>query len=124
MDCAQHGKTEYAIDNGCPICALLLRIEDLEADRNRIARLPEMEWASVTASMTQVMAVLSRQGHLDVSRRLLGYLDAGKIYINRVLAERDLLLEAIQKTIKENAHLADGEDCTLIHLKRAMQNRL
>lgn len=28
--------------------------------------------------------------------------------------------EAIEKTIEENLHLADGEVCTLIHLKRAI----
>lgn len=28
---------------------------------------------------------------------------------------------AIQKTIDENGHLADGDNCTLIHLVRAMK---
>lgn len=30
------------------------------------------------------------------------------------------LTAAIEATLRENAHLADGEDCTLIHLKRAI----
>ena len=31
------------------------------------------------------------------------------------------LRTAIQKTLNENGHLADGENCTLIHLVRAME---
>ena len=31
------------------------------------------------------------------------------------------LKAAIRKTIKENQHLADGEACTLIHLKKALE---
>ena len=35
-------------------------------------------------------------------------------------AEIARLREAIEKTIAENLHLADGENCTLILLKRAL----
>lgn len=34
------------------------------------------------------------------------------------------LRAAALRTIAENGHLADGDDCTLIHLKRAVQNPL
>ena len=34
--------------------------------------------------------------------------------------QRDMLLAAIQQTLDENGHLADGENCTLIVLKRAI----
>jgi hypothetical protein len=36
--------------------------------------------------------------------------------------ERELveLREAVAQTLRENAHLADGENCTLIRLKRAL----
>jgi hypothetical protein len=34
--------------------------------------------------------------------------------------ERDALRAAILQTIEENGHLADGENCTLIALKRAV----
>lgn len=37
--------------------------------------------------------------------------------------ERDSLREAIEQTLSENLHLADGDDCTLIHLKRALATR-
>lgn len=35
--------------------------------------------------------------------------------------ERDRLRAAIQQTLDENGHLADGENCTLIVLKRALK---
>jgi hypothetical protein len=35
--------------------------------------------------------------------------------------ENIALREAIVKTIEENKHLADGENCTLIHLTRALK---
>lgn len=34
--------------------------------------------------------------------------------------EIERYISAIQKTIDENGHLADGDDCTLIHLVRAI----
>lgn len=36
-------------------------------------------------------------------------------------AEIERLRHAIQKTLDENGHLADGENCTLIRLKRALE---
>ena len=41
--------------------------------------------------------------------------------------QRDALLQAATQTITENLHLADGDVCTLIHIKRgseAVQKRL
>ena len=35
--------------------------------------------------------------------------------------ERDRLRDAIAKTLDENQHLADGDDCTLRRLVRAME---
>lgn len=34
--------------------------------------------------------------------------------------ENQRLRAAIKKTLDENRHLADGDNCTLIHLKRAI----
>lgn len=34
--------------------------------------------------------------------------------------EKERLESAIQRTLDENGHLADGDNCTLIHLVRAM----
>ena len=35
--------------------------------------------------------------------------------------ENMILRHAIKQTLEENAHLADGENCTLIVLKRALR---
>ena len=35
--------------------------------------------------------------------------------------QRDALLQAATKTVEENLHLADGENCTLIHIKRGIE---
>lgn len=37
--------------------------------------------------------------------------------------EIDRLRAAIQQTLDENGHLADGDNCTLILLKRAMEKK-
>jgi hypothetical protein len=34
--------------------------------------------------------------------------------------ELAILRQAVAQTLRENAHLADGENCTLIRLKRAL----
>lgn len=38
----------------------------------------------------------------------------------RLLSEIDRLRAAIRKTLDDNGHLADGSNCTLIELKRAL----
>lgn len=40
--------------------------------------------------------------------------------LNDLLEENYRLKSAMQRTINENLHLADGDVCTLIHLKRAL----
>ena len=37
-----------------------------------------------------------------------------------LLEENEKLKKAIRETIEDNLHLADGDDCTLIKLKRAI----
>lgn len=41
--------------------------------------------------------------------------------LEALLAQRDTLLSAAQRTLDENGHLADGDNCTLIVLKRAVE---
>jgi hypothetical protein len=41
--------------------------------------------------------------------------------IDRLRKQRDFLLSAARRTLAENAHLADGDVCTLIVLKRAVE---
>lgn len=40
--------------------------------------------------------------------------------IQDLTEENERLRDAIRKTLEANRHLADGEDCTLIDLKRAI----
>jgi predicted nucleic acid-binding Zn-ribbon protein len=40
--------------------------------------------------------------------------------MNQLCAENERLRDAIRQTLEENGHLADGENCTLIVLKRAL----
>lgn len=41
--------------------------------------------------------------------------------ISRLRTQRDYLLSAARRTLNENGHLADGDVCTLIKLKRAVE---
>ena len=41
--------------------------------------------------------------------------------IARLRTQRDYLLSAARRTLDENGHLADGDVCTLIVLKRAVE---
>lgn len=41
--------------------------------------------------------------------------------VARLRTQRDYLLAAARRTLEENLHLADGDVCTLIVLKRAVQ---
>jgi hypothetical protein len=40
--------------------------------------------------------------------------------IQALKSTNDRLLQAITKTVQENLHLADGDNCTLLHLVRAV----
>jgi hypothetical protein len=40
--------------------------------------------------------------------------------IQSLKATNAQLLQAITKTVQENLHLADGDNCTLVHLVRAV----
>ena len=54
---------------------------------------------------------------IDVACRALAEIDAIK---RSAASEIEMLRDAIRLTLEENMHLADGEDCTLIYLKRAL----
>lgn len=41
-------------------------------------------------------------------------------FFGRILRHQRLMRDAIRKTLAENAHLADGDDCTLRHIKDAL----
>ncbi len=55
-------------------------------------RLPDLEWAQVSASLMMRLANLSRAGGTEEAKRLMDVLDRGKTYVARALAERDAAL--------------------------------
>ena len=54
------------------------------------------------------------------SWKTLGTGEMVSYHVADLIAENDRLYSAIKKTLDENLHLADGENCTLIDLKRAI----
>lgn len=79
------------------------RIKDLEAQRDSI-------YADVAGWLRDLQEYFpGATGLHDVFRG-----------IEAMEVERDKFRAAIQKTIDENGHLADGDNCTLIELKRAI----
>jgi len=79
------------------------RIKDLEAQRDSI-------YADVAGWLRDLQEYFpGATGQHDVFRG-----------IEAMEVERDKFRAAIQKTIDENGHLADGDNCTLIELKRAI----
>jgi len=53
----------------------------------------------------------------NLGRRGLHYVENK---MREIEIEKNVLLEAITATLEENRHLADGDNCTLIRLKRAV----
>lgn len=51
----------------------------------------------------------------------LCFVSVASYALRRRDAEIAMLRLAIQKTLDENGHLADGDNCTLIRLKRALE---
>lgn len=58
--------------------------------------------------------------HMSDSAKMYAFRDA-KADILALHADNERLRAAIQQTLEENGHLADGENCTLIVLKRALK---
>lgn len=58
--------------------------------------------------------------HMSEAAIIYAFRDA-KADILALHAENERLRSAIQQTLDENGHLADGENCTLIVLKRALK---
>lgn len=56
----------------------------------------------------------------DAIEKLLAIQDTLLDEIARLRTQRDYLLSAARKTLTENGHLADGDDCTLRALKTAV----
>jgi hypothetical protein len=63
----------------------------------RIQRLPTLDWAQVTASITQRLATISRAGDTEAAKTMLAVLDKGKTYVSRLEAERDAARAEVER---------------------------
>lgn len=80
-----------------------------------IEYLDSMGWQVVPKMPTQEM-LKAAGGHPMLALTVASYLDL----LAAAQEELAKLREAIERTLNENGHLADGDDCTLIHLVRAI----
>lgn len=60
---------------------------------------------------------------IDKNRAMEIAVTADQDAIEGLMAEIERLRAAITKTLEDNRHLADGENCTLIHLKRVINQQ-
>ena len=81
---------------------------------------------AIQAERDQLRAEVERLGHLEaVLRSSAADMTAGSITAGGVAdlrAEVERLRAGIEECLHTNAHLADGEDCTLIGLKRCLRD--
>lgn len=56
----------------------------------------------------------------DLGQPLMNHLFGADEHAGKLVKQRDELMAAIERQIEDNLHLADGENCTLITIKRAL----
>jgi len=103
------------------------RILDLEAELARIQRLPDLTWAQVTAGLMQRFSRLSREGDRDEAKALVALIDKAKVYVARILAERDRVIacnEEMREPMRRLRELmclpAQGEEWVVDEVVREM----
>ncbi len=74
------------------VSALKREVERLKETLAFVQRLPDLEWAQVTASIMVRLASFSRAGETEAAKTMMAVLDKGKTYVSRTLAERDTAL--------------------------------
>jgi hypothetical protein len=85
------------------------RAEKAEAELARLQRLPEQDWASVTAVIMQDAARLARTDH-GLALAIRDAVDRGKTYVNRVLSERDYAHDLLHAAKEKIAKLTAERD--------------
>jgi hypothetical protein len=81
----------------------------------RIQRLPDQEWTAVGAILLQILADVARKGYPVKETDAVAAIDRGKTYVNRILAQRDALVDTLAK-------LFDWEDKSYIHAILHVEN--
>lgn len=73
-----------------------------------------------TVSACIFAAEIAKEVEADM-REKLAFAEGRLATLDSIRRERDALREAIRLTLEENGHLPDGDVCTLIRLKTALQ---
>lgn len=73
--------------------SLGVQVADLQEELTRVQRLPHLEWAKVATKVAQLAAIHARNGNQDFAKAVIAAMDEGKTYVNRILAERDNLID-------------------------------
>lgn len=74
----------------------------------------------VTPAHLEVLRLIDERGLNEQGVSNARYMQEVFDICAQLLEQRDSLRSAILLKLQENSHLADGEDCTLIALKRAI----
>jgi hypothetical protein len=79
-----------------------------------------LQAALTLVSVSPVKTRMWMQAAIDMAEYCQGTENCDQAAMRVLANEVYRLRQAISETLKENAHLADGDVCTLIKLKRAM----
>jgi len=85
----------------------------------RIQRLPDQEWAAVGAILLRILAKAARDGFPVKETDAVAAIDRGKVYVDRILAQRDALVDTLVKLFGwEDTSYAHA----LLHVENAVNN--
>lgn len=74
------------------------------------------------SALTEVLGLLADDFECHPLSRSIDDCEAAGRAMREAKSAIERLVAAIETTLDENGHLADGEDCTLIALKRAIES--
>ncbi len=94
---------------------LRTRVDEQAKELKRVQRLPDQEWAAVGAILLRILAKAARDGYDVRETDAVAAIDRGLTYVNRILAQRDALVETLVK-------LFDWEDESYIHAILHVEN--
>ena len=81
-----------------------------------------MSKQKATAAQLEALRLIDEAGLNEQGVSTQHYVQGVINICAQLLEQRDSLRSAILLTLQENSHLADGEDCTLIRLKKAVDS--
>ena len=94
--------------------------EDAKANARRIAACVNACAGIETHELELMTGRMSIASQIKACDAIYATAEAKATRRSKFARQRDELLAAIEQTLDENGHLADGENCTLIVLKKAL----